>query len=243
MKYFLLALLLISQPIYAATTAASTQSYAISNINANTFASDFTDPAGTSNYIVGAQRSPNGVSNNNRTGQLFIQFQLTSTMIAEAADPNSIMAINFYVVSVNTGVAGKPYLDGLDLAYLGTTTTSRSASTLWNVTPTGSVFNDIVATTGTTGNYTTTLNHSTLRSHIAAAAVGSYVAFKFYNAGGIQPTSIYPVGSSEAQTYGYTMQSNPTNYTLDVYTIPEVSSISFCLLTGLCGMCHRRRSA
>jgi hypothetical protein len=245
MKYFIIFLWFISQTIDAATTVASTQSYGVSSVNSNSYGLDLSVPAGSSNYGVGSQRSANGAAdpNNNRTGQLFLQFPLTSSMIAQAADPNSIVSINFNVVNINTGVSGKPYLDGLDLAYLGTTTTIRALNTLWNTTPTGSVFNNIVATTGTAGNYTTTLNHTTLRSHIAAAAVGSYVAFKFYNAEGIKSTLIQPVGTSVAQTYTFTMESNPANYTLDVYAIPEVSSISFCILTGLCGMYHRRRTA
>jgi hypothetical protein len=245
MKYILLSLLLISQPIYAATTAASTQYYGVSSRNDNTFGGDITIPTGSSNYLVGSQRSSNASvdPSNNRSGQLFLQFQLTSTMIAQAADPNSIVSINFNIVSVNTGISGKPYLDGLDLAYLGTTTTSRNVSTLWNSSPTGDVLNDIVATTGTAGNYTATLNHATLRSHIAAAAVNSFVAFKFYNAGGVQSTSIQPVATSEAQTYTFTMSNQKSNYILGVDPIPEVSSVTFCLLTSLFGIYHRRRTA
>lgn len=214
------------------TVAATDLQYGISCCNnngewmMNSFAYDFT---GAAPYTAGSQRSTNGFQDNHRSGRVFAQFELSSALITAAANPSAVVSLTFNVDSIGAGVSGTPYVDGLDLRYLGISAATRTTEDLWNASGVDQA--DILATNGSTGSHTVDLSASGLRPIIAAATPGQFVSLAFLNSAGTDWN--LPVGSSVSETYGFQMNMTPSNYSLTV--VPEPSTVTI-LTSGLVGL-------
>lgn len=201
-----------SGPVHASIVGATDLDYGISNAESNGFGLDFT---GQSIWTAGSNRSDNGLNNNSRAGRVFIDFQLTSAIIAAANTVTSSDAfLTFTVDSIGGGVSGTPYTDGLDLRFLGVSGSDRSANTLWNTAGVGIGDQaDILATTDAPGTYKITLTNAAVKSAIAGASAGQYLSFGLSNSVGVTTD---PVGNSTAETYGFQMDTSTTGYELEV---------------------------
>ena len=225
------------------TVTAADLDYGISGKNNNSFNFDFsTQPV----WTAGSQRSDNGSADagNRRAGRVFVDFQLDADIIAAAAREGATASLTFEVDSIGSGVAGTPYIDGLDLRYLGLNASDRSAATLWNTGGVGGTDQaDILVTAGPTGSHTITLTNASILSQIAGATPGQYVAFGMSNSIGITGD---PVGNSTAETYGFQMSQATGNYALTVSgPIPEPMTMLAVGLAvaGLGGYIRKRRRA
>lgn len=217
-----------------ASITAADLDYGISGRQINSFNFDFTsDPT----WTAGSQRSANGSadSGNQRAGRVFVDFQLTPAMISTAnsalAIPGSTISLTFAVNSIGQGVTGVPYTDGLDLRYLGVSSTDRDANTLWNTPGVGADQSDILAVASSIGSKTVTLTNTSLLSQIASASAGQYVSFGMSNSAGIDLGQ--PVGNSTAETYGFQMSQSLSSYALSINAaVPEPTAIVLWSLLG-----------
>jgi len=235
----LFCMMLLPSTSQAVTVAAADANYGISDKQSNSFGFDFT---GDANWIAGSQRSANGSAdaNNQRAGRVFLEFQLTPEMIAAANKPFASVELTLDVLLIGAGVSGTPYLDGLDLRFLGTSASNRTANTLWDTGGVGTEQPDIIATNAGAGLYTIELTNASVLSSIASASAGTFVAFGLSNSVGVLSPALTPVGNSNAETYGFQLNRSASTYLLSVVNIPEPATASLALL-GLGGLMMRRR--
>ncbi|MCH8051884.1 MAG: hypothetical protein IIC86_07695, partial [Chloroflexi bacterium] len=175
-------------------------------------------------------------ANNQRSGQVFVEFELDEATIAAAGHSQATLSLTFSVISIGGGVAGTPYTDGLDLRYLGKSAGNRTVSQLWNAV--GPFQADILSTSGPTGSHTVAITDPLILSDIADAAPQEYVGFAFLNSVGTRPpaTPITPVGNSIAETYAFQMSRDLAEYSLNT-AVPEPTTLTLLWLYGAVEAC------
>jgi hypothetical protein len=234
----MVVLLVGGSAAYATMIPAASLDYGISGKQNNNFQFDFT---GQPIWTAGAQRSDNGSADaaNRRAGRVFVDFQLTSAIIAEAALAGATATLQLPVDSIGMGVFGTPYTDGLDLRFLGLSATDRNAVTLWNTGGIGLDQADIVATTDTPGVFNVLLTNPSVLSTISGATANDFISFGLSNSIGVDNTA--PVGNSTAETYGFQLNTSTSNWGLDVSAIPEPSAVGLIIFGLLSGSVFRGR--
>lgn len=185
---------LLMQPAAAVPLDATQVQDGISGKQSNSFFGTGFSAAGE--VEVGSQRSANGNAdpNNNRAARTFVEFQLTSALISEAAaavGTGSRAQLSFELQQV---VNGPGKLEGLDIRYFGVAAGDRSANTLWNTGTQETAHNVIYATTAA-GAHGGSFSNALVVNDIANASVGDVIAFGLVTDLGVDnsiPTGLAP---------------------------------------------------
>jgi hypothetical protein len=219
--YALLASAMLASLGQAAVSVISNnQRYSISVEQSEDSYGDWT---GEDFHAAGSQRSTNGDSYNARSGRVFAYFPLNQAMINEANLVGSAAKLTFLVNSIGMGVAGTPYVDGLDLRFIGVVSGAPDPDVQWNSPAVGADQSNILATNGVVGTLVTIgLTNASVLNTIKTATAGQTLGFTFMNTAG---NVNLPVGNSQEETYSFVMNKTLANYSLIVTSpVPEPTS-------------------
>lgn len=200
----------LSSSASAVTLFANQAEDAISLKNSNAFQGPGFSAPGENE--VGSQRSGNSDPTNNRAARTFVEFNLTSGMIAEAQAALGVsqrLQLSFDVDAIFNGT-GK--LEGLDVRYFGIAGGDRSANTLWNSAPL-EIAQNVVYANSSTGIKTATFSNAKVISDIAAASAGQVIAFGLVTDLGVDNSVI--VGNNASRQV-YILNEATSSYSLQV---------------------------